>query len=76
MKEPTVRVPVTVFLDLARVYKTEPQELINRQSYLQTINLEKEAYRKFNEYRKYLKEILEGTTHMNKIEEITLPEGE
>jgi len=56
MKEPTIQVPVSVFLDLARVYAEEPQELVNRQTYLETTQLEKKAYRKWKEYRKSLKE--------------------
>jgi hypothetical protein len=55
MNEPTIQVPVSVFLDLARVYKEEPQELVNKQSYLSVYLLEKKAYRKYQEYRKYLK---------------------
>lgn len=56
MKEPTIQVPVSVFLDLARVYANEPQELVNKQSYLTTLTLEKKAYRKYQEHRKALKE--------------------
>lgn len=58
MNEPTVQVPVSVFLDLARVYKEEPQELVNKQSYISVMTLEKKAYRKFQEYRKHLKSTL------------------
>lgn len=57
MKEPTIQVPVSVFLDLARVYAEEPQELVNRQTYLETAQLEKKAYRKWKEYRKSPKEV-------------------
>lgn len=54
-KEPTIQVPVTVLLDLIRTYCEEPQELINRQSLLIATQLERKAYRKFQEYRKKLK---------------------
>lgn len=57
MKEPTVQVPVSVFLDLARVYKEEPQELVNINSFFIMRNLEQKAYRKYQEYRKQLKEL-------------------
>lgn len=57
MKEPTIQVPVSVFLALARVYAEEPQELVNRQTYFETVQLEKKAYRKWKEYRKSLKEV-------------------
>lgn len=56
MAEPTIQVPVSVFLDLVRVYKEEPQELVNRQSYLIADALERKATRKYREYRKQLKE--------------------
>jgi len=56
MKEPSVQVPVSVLLDLIRVYAQEPQELVNRNSYLVAISLERKAYRKYQEYRKQLKE--------------------
>ena len=55
MKEPTIQVPVSVFLDLARVYAEEPQELVNKQTYLETTQLEKKAYRKWKEWREFLK---------------------
>lgn len=57
MKEPTIQVPVSVFLDLARTYMLEPQELVNRQSYEITHQLNKKAYRKFQGYRKALMEM-------------------
>ena len=56
MKEPTIQVPVSVFLDLARVYAEEPQELVNKQTYLETTQQEKKAYRKWKEWREFLKE--------------------
>lgn len=56
MKEPTIQVPVSVFLALARVYAEEPQELVNRQTYLETLQLEQKAYRKWKEYSESLKE--------------------
>lgn len=56
VKEPTVAVPVSVLLDLIRVYREEPQELVNRSSYLTSVTLEQKAYRKFRQYRKQLKE--------------------
>lgn len=56
MKEPTIQVPVSVFLDLARVYAEKPQELVNRQTYLETLQLEQKAYRKWKEYSESLKE--------------------
>lgn len=56
MNEPTIQVPVSVFLDLARVFKEEPQELVNKQSYLSVEILEKKATRKYREYRQHLKE--------------------
>lgn len=60
-KEPTIQVPVSVFLDLARVYKEEPQELVNKQTYLTTHQLERKATRKYREYRKALKSEPERT---------------
>lgn len=54
-KEPTVQVPVSIFLDLARLFKEEPQELVRKDSYLTVDFLEKKAYRKYQEYRKKLK---------------------
>lgn len=41
-----------VFLTLVRVYKEEPQELINRQTYFVADHLEKKAYRKYLAYKK------------------------
>lgn len=61
-REPTIQVPVSVFLDLARVYKEEPQELVNRQSFFIARNLEQRAYRKYQEYRKQLKEAAKCST--------------
>lgn len=55
MKEPSVQVPVSIFLMLARLYKEEPQELIDKQAYLAVTTLEQKAYRKYREYRKQLK---------------------
>ncbi len=56
MKEPTVAVPVTTFLDLVRLYKENPQELLNLRVYLEADQLEKRAYRKYLAYKKALKE--------------------
>lgn len=51
-KIPTIQVPVNVFLDLVRNYKEQPQELLNRQTYLDAVRLEKRAYRRYLEYKK------------------------
>ena len=56
VKEPTIQVPVSVFLDLVRVYKEEPQELVNRTTYLTSHMLERKATRKYREYRKALRD--------------------
>lgn len=47
MKEPTVAVPVTVLLELVRLYKENPQEVLNRTHYVEACNLERRAYRKY-----------------------------
>lgn len=54
-KEPTVAVPVTVLLDLVRLYKENPQELLDRGVYLAADHLEKRAYRKYLTWSKALK---------------------
>ena len=55
VKLPEIQVPITVFLDLVRSYVEQPQELINRQSYLDSLRLQKRAQRKLSEYRKALR---------------------
>jgi hypothetical protein len=55
IKEPTVAVPVTVFLELTRFYSEVPQELVGRDAYLTASLLEKRAYRKYLAYKKALK---------------------
>ena len=55
MSIPTIQVPVTVFLDLVRSYTEVPQELLNRQTYIEATRLQGRAYRKFLEYKKQLK---------------------
>lgn len=55
VKLPEIQVPITVFLDLVRSYVEQPQELINRQSYLEALRLQKRAQRKLSEYRKALR---------------------
>lgn len=55
VKEPTITVPVTTFLELVRLYRENPQEVLNREHYLRLINLEKRAYRKYLAYKKELK---------------------
>ena len=54
-KIPTIMVPVTVFLDLVRSYVENPQELLNRQTYMEATHLEKKAYRKYLAYKKAAK---------------------
>ena len=54
-KEPTVAVPVTVFLEMMRFYTEVPQELLGRGAYLTASTLEKRAYRKYLAYKKALK---------------------
>lgn len=56
MKIPEIQVPITVFLDLVRSYVEQPQELMNMQSYLDCLRLQKRAQRKLSEYRKALRE--------------------
>lgn len=56
IKEPTLQVPVTVFLELVRLYKENPQEILNRQTYLIADHLERKAYRKYLGFKKALKE--------------------
>ena len=58
MKEPTIQVPVSVFLDLARVYAEKPQELSQSTDLLETLQLEQKAYHKWKEYSGSLKEKL------------------
>lgn len=52
--EPTLQVPVTLFLMLARVYKRQPsQEYLRMEGmYLQVDLLERRATRKLSEFRK------------------------
>lgn len=51
-KEPTVQVPVSTFLTLARIYKEQPQEVGMAAEYLQVTRIESIAYRKHTEYRR------------------------
>jgi len=62
MSIPTLQVPVTVFLDLVRSYTEVPQELVNRQTYMEAVRLEKRAYRKYLEYRRALTNVTPSTT--------------
>ena len=62
MNIPTLQVPVTVFLDLVRSYTEVPQELVNRQTYMEAVRLEKRAYRKYLEYRRALTNVTPSTT--------------
>ena len=52
MKEPTVNVPVSTFLELVRFYELQPQEEVSRKAYLNAKYLERRAYRKWLEHRK------------------------
>lgn len=51
-KEPTVNVPVTVFLELMRHYELQSQEQVSRTAYIQGKDLERRAYRKYQEWKK------------------------
>ena len=55
VKEPTITVPVTTFLELVRLYQANRQEALNIEHYLRAIHLEKRAYRKYLAYKKELK---------------------
>lgn len=55
VKEPTVQVPVTTLLELIRLYKENPQEVLNRVHWLVANRLERIAYRKYLDYKKRLK---------------------
>lgn len=55
MKEPTLQVPVTVFLELARLYKENPQEVLNRTHYVEACHLERRAYRKYLDWKAELR---------------------
>lgn len=54
-KEPTIQVPVHVFLDLVHAYKELPQELCDKSVYLIADRLEKRACQRYLEYRKFLR---------------------
>ena len=62
MSIPTLQVPVTVFLDLVRSYTEVPQELVNRQTYMEAVRLEKRAYRKYLTYKRTLANVAPSTT--------------
>lgn len=55
VKEPTIQVPVHVFLDLVRLYKENPQELLDQRVWMAADFLEKRAYRRYMDYKKALK---------------------
>ena len=51
-KEPTVLVPASTFLRLARLFKELPQEKVDREDWYVVRTLEQRAYRKLNEKKK------------------------
>ena len=51
-KEPTVLVPASTFLRLARLFRGLPQEKVDREDWYVVKTLEQRAYRKLNEKKK------------------------
>ena len=51
-KEPTVLVPASTFLRLARLFKELPQEKVDREDWYVVRTLEQRAYRKLHEKKK------------------------
>lgn len=51
-KEPTVLVPASTFLRLARLFRELPQEKVDREDWYVVRTLEQRAYRKLHEKKK------------------------
>lgn len=50
-KEPTLAVPVSLYLELVRLYKRNPPELSNSKFWLEADRRERIAYRKLQHWR-------------------------